>query len=178
MISQILGTRSSVLTSAVLAGLVLFAGPVTAQAPSTSALAGKVTSQEEGAMEGVLVSAKRAGATMTITVVSDAQGQHSFPRDRLAPGKYSVAIRAVGYELPSPEPAQVEVMAQQAAALDLNLIKTKNLVHQLSNGEWLQSFTRTRHARKRSSVAPAATRSSALPILGTTQPRWPRWSSA
>ena len=53
-------------------------------------------------MEGVLVSAKRAGSTMTITVVSNAQGQYSFPKDRLQPGTYSVAIRAVGYELPNP----------------------------------------------------------------------------
>jgi virginiamycin B lyase len=145
MTSQILGMRSSVLTSAVFAGLVLFAGPVTAQAPSASALAGKVTSQQEGMMEGVLVSAKRAGSTMTITVVSNAQGQYSFPRDRLESGKYSVAIRAVGYELP--ESAQVEVTAQQTASLDLNLVRTKNLSHQLSNGEWLQSFTGTQ-ARK------------------------------
>ena len=147
MTSQILGTRVSVLIGAVLAGLVLFAGAVTAQTPSPSALAGKVTSQEEGAMEGVLVSAKRAGSTMTVTVVSNAQGQYSFPRDRLEPGRYSVAIRAVGYELPRPGSAQAEVMARETAALDLNLIKTKNLAHQLSNGEWLQSFTGTQ-ARK------------------------------
>jgi len=147
MTSQILGTRVSVLIGAVLAGLVLFAGAVTAQTPSPSALAGKVTSQEEGAMEGVLVSAKRAGSTMTITVVSNAQGQYSFPRDRLEPGRYSVAIRPVGYELPRPGSAQAEVMARETAALDLNLIKTKNLAHQLSNGEWLQSFTGTQ-ARK------------------------------
>src|SRR5207302_3199252 len=114
--------RSSVLTTLVLAGLAAYAGPVRAQTPSPSALAGKVTSHEEGAMEGVLVSAKRAGSTMTITVVSNAQGQYSFPRGRLEPGKYSVAIRAVGYELPSS--ASVEVTVQQTAALDLNLIKT------------------------------------------------------
>ncbi len=58
-----------------------------AQSPSASALAGRVTSQEEGAMEGVLVSAKRAGATMTVTVVSDAQGRYSFPQNRLEPGQ-------------------------------------------------------------------------------------------
>ena len=49
--------------------------------------------------------------------------------------------------MPSHEPVQVELMAQQAAALDLNLVKTKDLAHQLSNGEWLQSFTGTQ-ARK------------------------------
>jgi len=140
MTSQILGARSSALTSLALAGLVLFAGPVRAQTSSASALAGNVTSQEEGAMEGVLVSAKRAGSTMTVTVVSNAQGQYSFPPDRLEPGQYTVAIRAVGYELPAGGAAQVEVTAQRTAALDLNLVKTKDLTHQLSNGEWLQSF--------------------------------------
>jgi streptogramin lyase len=140
--ARILGTRSSVLTIAVLASVPLFVVPVTAQTPTPSALAGKVTSQQEGAMEGVIVSAKRAGSTMTISVVSNAQGEFSFPRDRLEPGKYSVAIRAVGYELPTS--AQIEVTGKQAAALDLNLVKTKDLEHQLSNGEWLQSFPGTK----------------------------------
>jgi virginiamycin B lyase len=146
MISQVLGARSWALTGAILASLVL-AGPVRAQTSSVAALTGNVTSQEEGAMEGVLVSAKRAGSTITITVASNAQGQYSFPRDRLEPGTYSLAIRAVGYELPSHGRMQVVIAAQQTAALDLNLVKTKNLAHQLSNGEWLQSFPGTQ-ARK------------------------------
>ncbi len=143
MTNRILGRRLSVLAGALLTSSVVFAGPSRAQTPAPSALAGKVTSQEEGAMEGVLVSAKRAGSTITVTVVSDAQGRYSFPRDRLETGKYSVAIRAVGYELPNSgaRPVQVEVTALDTAALDLNLVKTKNLAHQLSNGEWLQSFT-------------------------------------
>ena len=44
-----------------------------------TALTGQVTSTEEGPMEGVLVSAKKAGSTITITVVSDEQGRYSFP---------------------------------------------------------------------------------------------------
>ena len=43
-----------------------------AQQPS-AALTGVVKSQDEGVMEGVLVSAKRAGSTITTTVVSDAR---------------------------------------------------------------------------------------------------------
>ena len=142
MISPILGMRSTALTGALLASLALTG---LAKAQTGSALTGSVTSQEEGAMEGVLVSAKRAGSTMTITVVSNAQGQFSFPQDRLEPGMYSLTIRAVGYELPSRGPMQVEVevAAQRTAVLDLNLVKTKNLAHQLSNGEWLQSFPGT-----------------------------------
>ena len=101
MTHRILGTRTSVLTMALLAGTAPFAGSVVAQTQAPPRSPAKVTSQEEGAMEGVLVSAKRAGSTMTVTVVSNAQGQYSFPRDRLEPGKYSVTIRAVGYELPA-----------------------------------------------------------------------------
>src|SRR5262245_34002513 len=75
---------------------------VEAQSPPAAALTGMVRSQEEGAMEGVLVSAKRAGSTVTTTVVTNAQGRYSFPRARLEPGHYSVSIRAAGYELASP----------------------------------------------------------------------------
>src|SRR4030095_15827709 len=112
-----------------------------AQSSSSPALTGQVTSQEEGAMEGVLVSATRAGSTMTITVVTDAQGRYSFPQSRLEPGPYSIRIRAVGYDLETP--GNAEVKAQASAALDLKLRKTKNLLRQLSNGEWLMSMPGT-----------------------------------
>src|SRR5881397_1631113 len=62
---------------------------VAVQDPSSVYLSGIVSSQKEGPMEGVLVSAKRAGSTFTVTVVSDAQGRYSFPRQRLEPGQYS-----------------------------------------------------------------------------------------
>ena len=129
-------------------------------------------------MEGVLVSAKRACSTMTITVVSNAQGQYSFPRDRLEAGTYFLSIRAIGYELPARGPVQVGVGGQQTATLDLHLVKTKNLAHQLSNGEWLQSFPGA-EARKEALyryVFPA-TRWNALPILSMMHPRWPSGSA-
>jgi len=49
-----------------------------AQPVATLALTGKVTSATDGAMEGVLVSAKRADSTITVTVVTDAQGAMAF----------------------------------------------------------------------------------------------------
>src|SRR5262249_54445723 len=146
MPSHILAVRSSILTAAAFTSVVLLALPTAAQTQPGLALTGKIASQEEGLMEGVLVSAKRADSTITVTVVSNAEGQYSFPRDRLAPGKYSVAIRAVGYELPSR--GTVEVTADQTADLDLNLVKTKYLARQLSNGEWLQSFTGTQQRKE------------------------------
>src|SRR5262245_57631951 len=87
------------------------------QDSATVSLTGVVSSQKEGPMEGVVVSAKRDGSTITVSVMSDAQGRYSFPRNRLEPGPYSVKMRAVGYELE--RPATVEIAAQQTAHLDL-----------------------------------------------------------
>src|SRR3954469_17465153 len=101
-----------------------------AQAP---ALAGTLTSAEEGAMEGVLVSAKRAGSTITVTVVSDERGRYGFPAAKLPPGRYAITIRAVGYDLRGPVSAQVNPV--EPARADLKLEKTKDLAAQLSNGE-------------------------------------------
>ena len=115
--------------------------------PSPDALTGQVSSAEEGPMEGVLVSAKRAGSTITITVVSDAQGRYSFPAAKLEPGPYALRIRAVGYDLDSP--AVVEVRAGQPGAADLKLRKTEDLASQLSNGEWLASVPGHRSAEER-----------------------------
>jgi hypothetical protein len=56
------------------AGMALFQkgpAPVHAQTQASVALEGQVTSAEEGPMEGVLVSARKAGSTITIPVVSD-----------------------------------------------------------------------------------------------------------
>ena len=112
-----------------------------AQTSSSAALTGRVTSQEEGPMEGVVVSAKRAGSTIMVSVASDEQGRYSFPRNRLEPGQYAVRIRAVGYDLDGP--GTVDVAAQGTATRDLKLVKTKDLAAQLSNAEWLLSMPGT-----------------------------------
>ena len=105
------------------------------------ALTGQVSSQEEGFMEGVLVSARRDGSTVTITVVSDAKGRYSFPASKLEPGRYALHIRAVGYELEATNLA--EVAGQKTTQLDLKLRKAQDLASQLSNGEWLISMPGT-----------------------------------
>jgi streptogramin lyase len=119
------------------------------QTPSSSlraqdqrfALIGQVTSSEEGPMEGVLVSVKKAGATQTVTVVSDRQGQYRFPQARLEPGDYTVRIRAIGYDLESA--VTVSVAAQKTTTSDLKLRKARDLAAQLTNAEWLASFPGT-----------------------------------
>jgi streptogramin lyase len=111
-----------------------------------AALTGLVGSPEEARMEGVLVSAKREGSTVTITVASDAQGRYSFPSSKLEPGRYSIAIRAVGYELGGSQSA--EVAEQKTTQLDLKLRKAQDLASQLSNGEWLLSMPGTEEQKQ------------------------------
>jgi virginiamycin B lyase len=65
-------------------------------------LAGRVSSAREAAMEGVLVTAQRDGATIATTVVSNAQGQYSFPAERLPAGRYQIRVRATGFLLDAP----------------------------------------------------------------------------
>jgi streptogramin lyase len=103
-----------------------------------SALTGQVSSAEEGAMEGVLVSAQREGSTIRITVVTDAQGRYAFPAARLEPGSYKISIRAVGYELDGAGTAAVA--ADRISSADLKLRKTGNLAAQLTNSDWMATL--------------------------------------
>jgi virginiamycin B lyase len=92
---------------------------------SGSALSGQVSSEKEGAMEGVVVGAKKDGSTITIDVVSDDHGRYSFPSSKLGPGEYSLKIRAAGYEIDGPK--TVEVTAGTTATADIKLRPAKNL---------------------------------------------------
>ncbi len=108
------------------------------QTQTSVTLTGTVSSAEEGPMEGVLVSAKRAGSTVTTTVVSDREGRYRFPQTRLQPGDYTLRIRAVGYELETA--GKVALSARRTTTQDLKLTKTRDLASQLTNAEWLASF--------------------------------------
>jgi virginiamycin B lyase len=125
-----------------LPGPLIHAAPaVPPQSPNAPALAGTVTSQQEGLMEGVVVNARRDDANFTVSVVSDAQGKFSFPRDHLQSGKYALTIRAVGYDLKAP--ASVEVTERKTAIAALTLVKTKDLAAQLTSIEWAKSVPGT-----------------------------------
>ena len=112
--------------------------PAMAQSHGPAALAGTVSSAEEGKMEGVVVSAKQPGSTIMVSVSTNAQGQYSFPQDRLAPGAYDITIRAIGYTL---KPTTATIEQGGSAQLDLKLAKAAPnvLALQMSNSEWMQS---------------------------------------
>ena len=119
-----------------------------AETASTIALTGQVTSTEEGPMEGVLVSAKKAGSTITITVVSDEKGRFRFPSSKMPPGRYALRIRAADYDLETP--GDVETTANKTVTSDLKLHKAADPAAQLSNAEWLASLPGT--AQQKASI--------------------------
>lgn len=121
-----------------LASTVLLPEPSLAQ---PAALSGQVTSAKEGAMEGVVVSAKRTGSTITVSVATDDKGRFSFPAGRLEPGQYTLGIRAIGYDLEAPKSA--DVAAGKTTSIEIKLAPTKNLPKQMSNAEWFASFPGT-----------------------------------
>jgi virginiamycin B lyase len=104
----------------------------------TTVLGGTIASAAEGKMEGVLVSATKADNTITVTVVSDAQGRYRFPGEKLAPGRYALDIRAIGYVLD--KPPTVTVAQGKTVQADLRLGKAPDLAAQLTNTEWLESM--------------------------------------
>src|SRR6202451_2333840 len=115
------------------------AAPAFAQ--NAAALSGAVTSAKEGPMEGVVVSARKDGSTITVSVVSDEKGQFSFPASRLDPGHYAISIRATGYDLDGPKDATIAAGLEDK--IDVTLKPARNLRGQLTNGEWLLSMPGT-----------------------------------
>src|SRR5258708_24008740 len=117
----------------------LFTAAAYAQAPV--ALAGQGSWAEEGTMEGVVVSARKDGSTISISVVTDDQGRFAFPAARLEPGHYSLKARAAGFEIDGARAA--DVAAGSAAGADIKLRKVKNLSAHLTNAEWMSSMPGT-----------------------------------
>jgi virginiamycin B lyase len=133
--------RSVVASLVCLLGVIGLAvtGPCAAQ-PTGTALTGMVTAGPE-ALEGVLVSARKSGSTITVTVVSGKDGRYSFPAAKLEPGAYSLRIRAVGYDLDGP--TQVSVAADKTTTTDITLRAAQDVASQLTNAEWLASMPGT-----------------------------------
>ena len=91
----------------------LMATPLAAQT-----LNGTVRSATEGPMGAVLVNAQHDGSSITVTVVSDAEGRFACPEGRPAAGRTRLSVRAVGYDLAGPEEVTLGA-APTTAALTL-----------------------------------------------------------
>ena len=76
------------------AGLVLVGGMSTASADQL--LTGSIASASGQKLEGVLISAKREGSTITTSVYTDQNGEYFFPA--MADGKYQVWAQTLGFQ--------------------------------------------------------------------------------
>src|SRR5262245_29662312 len=110
-------------------------------AQNQAALTGTVSSEAEGNMEGVVVTAHKPGSIVQVSVTTDAQGRYVFPESRLDPGEYTLQIRAVGYEIGAPTKATIE--PEKTTTTDIRLKKAKDLAAQLTNAEWMMSIPGT-----------------------------------
>src|SRR5215472_19044548 len=108
MRSTLLATAAAVVT-----GLVMTAS---AQAADQQ-LSGTITAASGQKLDGVPVSAKREGSTITTSVYTDAQGNYYFPP--MAAGKYKVWAQALGFERNN---ADVDLSANKRQNLALKTI--------------------------------------------------------
>jgi len=150
--------RSKLMLSLTASAAVMLLDPTIqkAWAQDHAVLSGTVSSDAEGNLEGVVVTARKPGSITQVSVTTDAQGRYSFPENRLDPGEYTISIRAVGYDISSPTRAMVE--PETTTTTDIALKKTKNLASQLTNAEWMMSIPAPKSKRRCCSIASAVTR--------------------
>ena len=135
-------------TMSVLA-LVLFAcGAAFGETSARPVLTGVVSSDVEGKMEGVVVSAKKSGETITVSVLSDKDGRYAFPADRLAAGEYQIRIRATGFDAADANLAAA-VKDKATTELNIKLVKTRDLAAQLTSAEWMLSVPGTQAQKEK-----------------------------
>jgi streptogramin lyase len=130
-----------------LGAVVLFTGlpgaSQTTPVPSPG-LAGTVVGADGKPMEGVAVSAKADGATITTSVWTNQAGAYTFPQ--LEVGSYQVWAQAVGFDRPV---AQDQIASGKAAHQDFTLKPIQNFERQLSTPEWLDSLPDATSADRR-----------------------------
>src|ERR1700730_10771557 len=78
------------------AGLVLAVALARTVASADQLLTGAITGPTGQKLEGVQVSAKKEGATITTSVYTDLNGEYFFPP--LAEGKYNVLAQALSFQ--------------------------------------------------------------------------------
>jgi virginiamycin B lyase len=123
-----------------ISGLLILAflaiGPATQTAPlPDTGLMGTVKSSDGKPLEGVPVSAKAQGTTVTTTVYTNQNGEYYFPA--LPSGQYRISAQAVGFELTR---AEKMISADKKIDQDFALKPFGEVWRQLSDVEWFASL--------------------------------------
>jgi streptogramin lyase len=103
--------------------------------PAGQSLLGTVKSSDGALLEGVAVSARGEGSTITTTVYSNQRGEYYFPPLDLGP--YSVIAQVAGYR---EQQARASMTASNETRLDFSLGALEDFSAQLSGSEWLASL--------------------------------------
>ncbi len=113
---------------------------------SKVAIQGRVTASTEGAIEGAVISAKKDGSVITISVVSHVNGDFAFPKEKIPAGNYTITIRATGFELE--RPIKVQVSDKSTAIQNISLKTVKDIATQMTNAEWMASMPGSEREKK------------------------------
>jgi len=100
-------------------------------------LSGAVKSDSSGKLDGVTVSAKALGQTITTSVFTDEDGNYYFPR--MAEGKYRVSAQAEGFEAGAAEVDLQGAGGHQDFALK-TIKDTQDVVKQMTGQEYITSL--------------------------------------
>ena len=128
---------SGLLRVAGLLALIVWSGSQNSQAASlpSTGLQGQVKSADGKPMEGVAVSARVPGNTITTSVYTNADGEYYFPS--LADGQYLVWAQAVGFQKAHAEPA---VSAGKKIQQHFTMTPMPDFHMQLSATEWTNAL--------------------------------------
>ena len=128
--------------AAVVAAMVFPPAIDAVQAQGQSALTGTVSSEAEGKMEGVVVTARRPGSIVQVSVTTDAEGRYSFPRNRLDTGRIHAQHPRgrLRHRLPDQGDRGERKRSRRPTS---GSKKTRNLAGQLTNAEWMMSVPGT-----------------------------------
>jgi virginiamycin B lyase len=117
--------------------VLLFGGHSAAQTASLSdtGLTGTVKSSDGKPLEGISVSAKAQGSTITTSVYTNQNGEYYFPP--LPKGQYRIWAQAVGFELTRTEDL---ISSGKKFRRDFALKPFQDAWRQLSDAEWFASL--------------------------------------
>jgi streptogramin lyase len=113
----------------------------------SASITGTIQSQDGKPMEGVVVSARQEGRTITTNVFTDEQGRYVFPP--MDGGKYSLWAQAIGFET-----ARVDLTLSAAPAQrDFTMKPLADFTRQLSSSEFMAALPQDTPANQRMKMA-------------------------
>jgi len=113
-----------------------------------ASLSGRIKSADGKPLEGITVSSKQLGSTITTTVFTDEQGVYVFPP--ASAGSYKLWAQAIGFETAR---AEVSLSNSQSRAENFTLKPLADFTRQLSSAEYMAALPEATPADARMKMA-------------------------